>query len=251
MTAAGTRRRRGGLEGAASPHPLAEGLPAIFRAALDGDEGLVLGLRGRGLDHREIGERLGRDADHVRRLEIGAWAKLGLRAATPASAADRAAQDRFLEDMCAALDRVLAPVFVTLDSLDAYVDPSVTPDDFLAWLGDWVAVTARLGWPEDAWRQLIGEAAWLFSRRGTAAALAKLVELYTGGEVEVDDPGGSEILHRRGDTQVIETKPEAVVVRVRGGRVQQNDATLVSGLDELVRSSTPAHLAVRVEVLAA
>ena len=32
------------------------------------------------------------------------------------------------------LDTVLAPVIGTLDNLDAYFDPYLAPEDFLAWL---------------------------------------------------------------------------------------------------------------------
>jgi hypothetical protein len=146
-------RGRGAIEDAVSPHPLADLLPAMFRALLEPDEAAVLRERAHGLDDETIAERIDREPDAIPALASSAWAKLGLRAATPAAAAALASRDTFTDRFCGALDTVLAPVFVTLDSLDAYVDPALTPDDFLAWLGDWVAVTGRLAWPEDAGRQ--------------------------------------------------------------------------------------------------
>ena len=38
------------------------------------------------------------------------------------------------------LDQVLAPVFSTLDGLEAYVDPGTAPSDFLDWLASWVGI---------------------------------------------------------------------------------------------------------------
>lgn len=249
--AAGPRSGRGALEDAVSPHPLGALLPAIFQPLLDADEVAVLRHRARGLDDASIGERIGRDRAAVGALAASARAKLGLRDATPAAAATLAARDTFADRFCAALDTVLAPVFVTLDSVEAYVDPALTPRDFVAWLGGWVAITSELAWPEDAWRQAIAEAWWLYERRGTADALRRLVELYTGGEVEVDDPGGGAILTSPDDTRVSWPRtPPVVSVRVKGGRVSRADTALLAGLDELVRSAVPAHLPARVEVRA-
>ena len=44
--------------------------------------------------------------------------------------------DPFAQSFLSALDTVLAPVVGTLDNLDAYLDPYLTPDDFLVWLGE-------------------------------------------------------------------------------------------------------------------
>lgn len=46
----------------------------------------------------------------------------------------------FLQRFLAALDDVLAPVLLTIDNLPAHLDPRSAPDDFLAWLAQWVAV---------------------------------------------------------------------------------------------------------------
>ena len=42
--------------------------------------------------------------------------------------------DDFTQRFTAALDEVIAPIFLTLDALEAYVDPWLAPEDFLGWL---------------------------------------------------------------------------------------------------------------------
>ena len=45
--------------------------------------------------------------------------------------------DDFCVRFTEGLDPVLAPVFSTIDNLDAYTDPATTPSDFLTWLAGW------------------------------------------------------------------------------------------------------------------
>jgi len=233
----------------ASPHPLADGLPGIFRAALDADEKRVLVLLARGLDRGAIAQALGRGEAEVDRLEAGARTKLGLVAEPDAVAADRALADDFMERFCSGLDGVVAPVLVALDSLDVYVDPELTPDSFLGWLGGWVALGARQRWPEQAWRTLIDDASEIFRRRGTGWALERVVELYTGGAVEVDDPGWSDVPDDPSAAPRREA-PGVVDVIVRGGRIQPDDPAQMAGLRHVIREAVPAHVAFRVEVIA-
>ncbi|MEO1061302.1 MAG: phage tail protein [Actinomycetota bacterium] len=88
------------------------------------------------------------------------------------------------------LDEVLAPVLLTLDNLNAYIDPETAPIDFVAWLAAWFGVEIDPSWDETRSRRTIDRIAKLQQRRGTADALGQLVEALTGGEVEVDDGGG-------------------------------------------------------------
>jgi phage tail-like protein len=98
--------------------------------------------------------------------------------------------DDFTQRFVSAFDTVLAPVFATLDCLDAYLDPAVTPDDFLTWLAGWVALELAEDWPEPRRRELVRHAIALHRWRGTRRGLVEHVRLVTGGEVEVADSGG-------------------------------------------------------------
>jgi phage tail-like protein len=68
-------------------------------------------------------------------------------------------EDDFAQRLCAALDEVTAPVISTLDCIDAYFDPFLAPDDFLAWLSGWVAVALDEAWTEER-RRLLVSTAW-------------------------------------------------------------------------------------------
>lgn len=63
---------------------------------------------------------------------------------------------------------------------DVLLTPSVAPQEVLNWLASFAGLVLDRRWPEAARRQLIGQAFGLFQRRGTAAALGQLLELYLG-----------------------------------------------------------------------
>ena len=75
---------------------------------------------------------------------------------------------------------MLAPVLSTIDNLDAYLDPWLTPPDFLDWLAGWFGLELDATWPEERRRALVANALELGRWRGTVIGLALLVELYTG-----------------------------------------------------------------------
>ncbi len=56
-------------------------------------------------------------------------------------------EDPLARDLTDAFDEVLAPAISTIDNLGAYLDPALTPDDFLEWLGGWVAALLDETWP--------------------------------------------------------------------------------------------------------
>ena len=83
------------------------------------------------------------------------------------------------------LHRFLAPLEGTLYELDwrsaeraILLDPRTTPQEALPWLASFAALVLDSRWPELARRTLIAEAYRLFARRGTRAALIRILELY-------------------------------------------------------------------------
>jgi phage tail-like protein len=141
-----------------------------------------------------------------------------------------------------ALDEVLAPVFLALDGLPAYLDPALTPDDFLEWLAGWVGVLLDENWPIERRRTFVAQAADLYRLRGTGAGLAAHVRIFSGGEVEIEDSGGVSWSTTSGGA-VPGAPGYAVRVRVRGaGSVDR------ARLEALVASAKPAHAVHTVEV---
>ena len=159
----------------------------------------------------------------------------------------RTAREPFGTRFLGSFDAVLAPILATLDSLDAYLDADTTPEDFLPWLGEWVAAAVDASWDEDRRRAFVGQAAELFRRRGTAAGLRDHVQIHTGGVVEIVDNGGSS-WSAKADGKLPGSPEPVVVVRVT---VDDPGSIDTARLDALVHASKPAHVVHRVEVIAA
>lgn len=157
----------------------------------------------------------------------------------------RTARESFGSRFLAAFDDVLAPVIATLDNLDAYLDPGTTPEDFLAWLGTWVAAPVDEGWSLERRRDFVARAAELYRRRGTAAGLREHVAVHTGGTVEIIENGAS-TWSAKAEGKLPGSPEPVVVVRVT---VADPSAIDADKLDAIVRTSKPAHVVHRVEVV--
>lgn len=153
----------------------------------------------------------------------------------------------FVEQFTGGLDEVIAPAHNVLDCLHAYVDPSVAPDDFVRWLGDWIGLSLDEDWSPARSRRLVASAVEMFAKRGTAGGLRQEVALYTDGVARVDDPGGTFTSAVPGASfdSVEYARDRTVSVTV-----DVPDASSVNwnGLHEVIRHAIPAHLPVDVEL---
>lgn len=146
----------------------------------------------------------------------------------------------------AALDEVAAPLFIALDNLEAYLDPWLAPEDFLEWLGTWVAVQVDQRWPLDRQRAFVANAVDLFRHRGTVAGLKQHVELVFGGEAEIVENGGtawSDVV----DATIPGVAEFSLTVRLK---VAKPKGVSTAQLDALVAAAKPAHIPHTVEVVA-
>lgn len=73
-----------------------------------------------------------------------------------------------------------APIERQIDHLSFYLDPKLTPSDFLPWLASWLDLTLDERWAEEKQRKLVGAAVSLYRKRGTKRGLQEALELYTG-----------------------------------------------------------------------
>ncbi|WP_127500895.1 phage tail protein I [Actinoplanes solisilvae] len=85
------------------------------------------------------------------------------------------------------LQRYLAPAEALLHEMDersaqraVLVDPHTCPQETLNWLAGFAGLVLDRRWPEPARRTLIAEAYPLFRRRGTIAALERIIAVYLG-----------------------------------------------------------------------
>ena len=155
-------------------------------------------------------------------------------------------EDDFSRRWLSAMDEALAPVFLALDSLPAYLDPALTPEDFLDWLAGWVGVLLDENWPLERRRAFVANAAELYRLRGTPDGLAAHVHIFTGGEVEILETGGVSWSDRNGE-ELPGRAGYRVEVRVSGADIPVDEARL----DALVATAKPAHVVHRVRVATA
>lgn len=157
--------------------------------------------------------------------------------------------DSFTERFLSVFDDILAPVLTTLDTFDAYLDPSLTPPDFLPWLANWVGIEIDENWSEEQQRRLIATAIELLQWRGTRRGTIDLIHRFLGidaDRIEVVDSGGVSWSVTPGGP-VPGTTPATLTVRVE---VADPDAVDARRLEQLIAMSEPAHVASKVEVVA-
>lgn len=154
-------------------------------------------------------------------------------------------EDDFSQRFVGAFDAALAPIFASLDCFDAYLDPFVAPDDFLAWLAGWVGIEIDETSSPERQREIIARAVDLYRMRGTAAGLTAHVSILTGGHVEILESGAAGWSIDPGGEMV--GSPEASLVV----RVEVADPSTVDPrrLDALVAAAKPAHVPHRVQVV--
>jgi phage tail-like protein len=153
-------------------------------------------------------------------------------------------EDDLLVRLVSGLDDVLAPAISVLDCLDAYVDPLLAPPDFVEWLAQWVGAPTDDHWSQHRRRRSVLAAAALHRGRGTVRGLVTLVELATGGSVEVVEPGGTS--WSTAPTDLPAAGEDVLVVRVA---VEEPQSLRLAALEELVEAAKPAHLPHRIEVV--
>jgi len=157
--------------------------------------------------------------------------------------------DPFIQRFTAGLDEVLAPVLSTLDCIDAYVDPHLTPEDFLGWLGSWVGAVVDEETPLALRRAAVAHAAALHRSRGTLGGLQALVELLTGGLVEVADSGGAAWSPTPDTAPPGEASPWVAVRVTLDQASEETLSAMRSAVEGAVATAKPAHVVHSVEVL--
>lgn len=150
--------------------------------------------------------------------------------------------DELLQRWTSGLDPVLATVLVTLDCIEAYVDPRTAPDDFLQWLASWVAVNLDERWPDERRRAAVTDSASLHAGQGTMEGLRRLIALQCGVDPLVVDSGGTSWSTRAGSPLPGSDVPFVVVQVPAGTDVDR------SRLEAVLADVVPAHVPVTVEV---
>lgn len=157
------------------------------------------------------------------------------------------ADDPLFAALCAAFDDLLAPVLTALDCFPAYLDPTLAPTDFLAWLGDLVGVQVEPSWSEERRREQVGGAVRRYRMRGTAAGLREVAAAAAGvpvTDVAVEEPGAVVWSPVAGGA----SPPAAAPVGVRVVLPPGSDVSRVAALvRDAVLPEVPVHCRVRVD----
>lgn len=148
--------------------------------------------------------------------------------------------DEVMRRFLTGFDHAMAPVFLTLDCLPAYVDPALAPPDFVDWLGGWVGSRVPASSPIDARRRGIGAAVGLQRRRGTIGGLEAALRQIVGEEadIRIDDDGGVVTSSSPG-TAFPGRSRQRLVVSITMASSGQVDRALI---DATVAETKPAHL---------
>jgi phage tail-like protein len=161
----------------------------------------------------------------------------------PALYADGDFAGRFV----AAFDDVLAPVFATLDCLEAYLDPRLAPPDFLDLLGWWTAAGVQHAQPASlpARRAIVANAVPAHLARGTVRGLEQSLRRMFGVAAEITDNGGA--AWSPTPAGPLPGTPEPYLrVRIRAAGP---DPLPVRRIAAFIEAERPAHVPVRVEVI--
>ena len=99
----------------------------------------------------------------------------------------RTSGETFIPRFLALLESILAPIEWTGDNFNLFLDAETAPVDFLPWLANWYELRFDHTWSDAAMRTVLQEAYLIYRRRGTAWSMQRLLEIYTGTTVQIED----------------------------------------------------------------
>ncbi|OBJ40579.1 phage tail protein [Mycolicibacterium mucogenicum] len=154
--------------------------------------------------------------------------------------------DDFAQQLCAAFDDVLAPIFAILDCFPAYLDAGTAPEDMLDWLAGWIGLTLDNEGGAARKRASIAMGAAVLAERGTARSVREAVRAAFNVETDVVESGATSWSTSPDSEPAGEEVPDLLVVIVTG----EPDSIDRRRLDEVIRSAKPAHVPHRIEIVA-
>lgn len=157
-------------------------------------------------------------------------------------------QDPFMQRLLRMFDEMLRPLLETVDAVDCYFDPLMTPPAFVDWLASWVGEELSPSWPDHARRALVSEAAWIHRARGTQAGIKRAVELVAGCEALVIDNTEGLRLDEDGrlgvNTALQASNQNRINIVLRGSAADID----LEAVNDVVRTLKPAHCVFSVEL---
>jgi phage tail-like protein len=144
------------------------------------------------------------------------------------------------------------PIAQQIDQVDNYFDPVMTPPEFLPWLASWIGMPIEPSLPIERMRAMLRHAILLFQCRGTSHALKTYLEIYTDGDVAIEEQRADNFVigerDKLGENIALGTDnhPDFVRVRLRVNQAELersgfSEATYHRKMQEIIRTMVPAH----------
>jgi phage tail-like protein len=95
--------------------------------------------------------------------------------------------DKNMEQFLHVFEDILNPIENTVDNLDLYFDPSLTPEPVLTWLSSWLGIVLDANLPLERRRELVASAVELYRWRGTKKGLSEYLRIFTGSKPEISE----------------------------------------------------------------
>jgi phage tail-like protein len=95
--------------------------------------------------------------------------------------------DKNMEQFLHIFEDIINPIENSVDNLELYFDPLLTPEPVLSWLASWLGLVLDENLPLERRRKLVGSAAELYRWRGTKKGLSEYLSIYTGYTPEISE----------------------------------------------------------------
>jgi phage tail-like protein len=156
------------------------------------------------------------------------------------------AQDTFVQRMMPAFDEVLAPIISTLDCLDSYFDPDITPDDFLRYLSSWVNSHNENELSLPGLRHSVATAVAMSAWRGTTSSLHTRFFPYDLEAIVLEEGGGVTVNTTATDPETWpDAAPMVATVTITPSKENPNS---IDNIIQLIKDYAPAHLQLTIVV---
>ncbi len=156
------------------------------------------------------------------------------------------AQDTFVQRMMPAFDEVLAPIISTLDCLDSYFDPAITPDDFLRYLSTWVNSHTENELSIPGLRHSVATAVAMSAWRGTTSSLQGRFFPFDLDNIVLEEGGGVTVSTTATDPETWpDAAPMVATVTITPSKDSPNS---IENIIQLIKDYSPAHLQLSVVV---
>ncbi len=158
--------------------------------------------------------------------------------------------DSFTGRFLMIFESIIEPIERTIDNIPHYLDPKVTPADWLSWIAGWIGQDLDENWPLDRRRLLVSRAGQLHRGSGTRRSLKEHLEIYSGrNALVIENFDGIRLGQDSAlglNARIGEFKPHTVDVTIQVDRAGDVDERI---LHQIIEIEKPAHVVHTLHVL--